>query len=69
MTGPEAKAALNPALIDIEAALSPQDRELLLRHGWEIKRGGMEARLYSEEWSAVQIAAWSTKCWIEENRS
>jgi hypothetical protein len=41
---------------------------MLLDHGWELSEDKREARLYSEEWSSVQVAIFSTKCWIDDNR-
>ncbi len=55
-------------VIDYEAPLTAEDRTLLLDHDWEISEDEREARLYSEEWSNVQAAVFSTKWWIEENR-
>ena len=54
--------------IDYEAALSESDEQLLIDHGWEISEDRREARLYSEEWSNVQAAVFSTKWWIAENK-
>lgn len=55
--------------IDYEVPLSDADRKMLLDHGWEISEDGREARLYSEEWSSVQLAVFSTKWWIEDCRA
>ena len=55
--------------IDYEAAVSKTDIQLLIDHGWEISDDEREARLYSEEWSSIQAALYSTRCWIEDNRT
>jgi hypothetical protein len=47
--------------------VSDADLRMLLDHGWEISEDGQEARLYSEGWSTIQAAIYSTKCWIEDN--
>lgn len=54
------------SLIDYNAALTESDEKMLLDHGWEISEDRREARLYSEGWSSVQAAIFSTKWWIEE---
>ncbi len=41
---------------------------LLAQYGWEISEDQTEARLYSEGWSLIQAAVWSTRCWIEDNQ-
>jgi hypothetical protein len=55
-------------MIDYEAPVSETDIRLLLDHGWEISDDQREARLYSEDWSSIQAALYSTRCWIEDNR-
>lgn len=57
----------NPATIDYEAAASEADFSLLVAHGWEISDDQHEARLYSEGWSSIQAALYSTRYWIEDN--
>ena len=57
---------LQPPAIDYEAVLNSEERILLREYGWEISEDEREARLYSEEWSSVQAAVYSTKWWIEE---
>jgi hypothetical protein len=53
--------------IDPDAPVSDTDLRMLLDHGWEFSEDGQEARLYSEGWSTIQAAIYSTKCWIEDN--
>jgi len=55
------------ALMDSGAPASADDLRLLERHGWEISADHREARLYSEEWSNVHAAVYSTKRWIKES--
>jgi len=55
--------------IDYEAPLTDADREMLLAYGWEISEDEHEARLYSEGWSSVQAAVFSTKWWIWSRRA
>lgn len=57
---------LDEAAIDYEAPVSQQDLQMLVNHGWEISEGERYARLYSEEWSNIQAAVFSTKWWIEQ---
>lgn len=54
--------------IDYELMATPAEIQMLTDHGWEISRDQREARHYSEEWSSIQAAIFSTKAWIEENR-
>jgi hypothetical protein len=54
--------------IDYEVPASDADLQMLIDHGWEISEDRREARLYSEEWSSIQAAVFSTKWWIEENK-
>lgn len=54
--------------IDYEVPVGVGDLELLVRYGWEISDDKRMARLYSEEWSSIQAALYSTKCWIEDNK-
>lgn len=53
--------------IDCEATATKAELRMLLDHGWEISEDEREARLYSEEWSPIQIAIYSTRCHIEDN--
>lgn len=59
-------SAMNP-VIDYEASVAQADLQMLRDHGWEISEDLRSARLYSEEWSSIQVAVYSTKCWIEDN--
>jgi len=59
---------MSTPVIDYDAPLTAEDRMLLLDWGWELSEDDREARLYSEEWSSVQAAVFSTKWWIEECR-
>jgi hypothetical protein len=59
-------AAAGIPQIDYDAPLTDADRQMLLDHGWEISEDDSEARLYSEEWSSIQAAVFSTKWWIED---
>lgn len=54
--------------IDYNRLASKADIRMLLDHGWEVSEDHHEARLYSEGWSSVQAAVFSTQSWIEENR-
>jgi hypothetical protein len=54
-------------VIDYEAPIADADLQMLLQYGWEISDDLRSARLYSEEWSSIQAAVYSTKCWIEDN--
>ena len=54
--------------IDYEAPASETEIRLLERYGWEISEDQREARLYSEGWSNIQAALYSTRMWIEDNR-
>lgn len=54
--------------IDYESLVSEDEIHLLLAYGWQISDDQREARLYSEEWSSIQAALYSTRWWIEENR-
>ena len=53
--------------IDYEAETTEVELQMLLDHGWEISDDGREARLYSEEWSSIQAAIYSTRRWCEDN--
>ena len=55
--------------IDYEATATESEIRMLLDHGWELSENQREARLYSEEWSSIQAAIFSTKCWIEDARA
>lgn len=57
---------MNPQ-INYEVPASDADIQMLIDHGWEITEDQREARLYSEEWSSIQAAIFSTKWWINEN--
>lgn len=54
--------------IDYEAPVSDADLRMLIDYGWEISDDCREARLYSEGWSSIQAAVFSTKWWIEESK-
>ena len=56
-------------VIDYEAEASDADIEMLLSHGWEISEDRREARLYSEGWSSIQAAIFSTRWFIEDCRA
>ncbi len=51
-----------------EGPASAAELQMLIDHGWEISEDQSQARLYSEGWSSIQAAVFSTKWWIEENR-
>lgn len=53
---------------DWEAPVTDADLQMLIDHGWEISEDQSEARLYSEGWSSIQAAVFSTKWWIEDNK-
>lgn len=55
-------------VIDCETPPTSIELQMLLDYGWEISEDQHEARLYSEEYTPIQIAVWSTKWWIEENK-
>lgn len=55
-------------IIDHEKDATPEEIKMLISYGWEISEDQHDARLYSEEWSSIQAAIWSTKGWIEDNR-
>ena len=55
--------------IDYNTPISSADIQMLADYGWEISDDEREARLYSEEWSSIQAALYSTRCWIEDNRT
>jgi hypothetical protein len=52
--------------IDYDAPATDAEIQMLIDHGWEISEDEREARLYSEEWSNIQLAIFSTKWWIKE---
>ena len=54
--------------IDYDAPITTAEIQLLERYGWEISDDQRGARLYSEEWSSIHAAIYSTQCWIEDNR-
>ena len=53
-------------MIDYEADATDAELRMLTDHGWEISEDRREARLYSEEWSSIQAAIFSTRWWIAE---
>jgi hypothetical protein len=53
--------------IDYEAPVTDAQIAMLAAHGWEISDDLRSARLYSEEWSSIQAAVYSTQCWIKDN--
>ena len=54
--------------IDYEAEATESEIQMLLDHDWQISEDCREARLYSEGWSTIQAAIFSTRRWIEDNR-
>lgn len=54
--------------IDYDAEATRAEIRMLRDHGWEISNDMREARLYSEEWSSIQAAIFSTNWWIDENK-
>ena len=57
---------MSEAIIDYEALATDEELALLKCHGWEVSDDQREARLYSEEWSSIQAALYSTQCWIKD---
>ena len=55
--------------IDYEATATVEELAMLLSHGWEISDDEREARLYSEGWSSIQAAIFSTRSWIADNQN
>jgi hypothetical protein len=53
--------------IDVEADATAQEIQMLIDHGWEVSDDKREARLYSEEWSPIQVAIYSTREYITDN--
>lgn len=54
-------------MIDYDTKASQADLKMIHDHGWEISEDETKARLYSEEWSSIQVAIFSAKWWIQEN--
>jgi hypothetical protein len=53
-------------VIDYDKPASEAEIQMLLDHGWEISEDEREARHYSEEWTPIQSAMFSTRWWIED---
>lgn len=57
-----------PDLPDYEATPTDGEIKMLLDHGWEISEDQREARLYSEEWSNINAAIYSTLGFMADHR-
>jgi hypothetical protein len=64
---PEGEIVSGLPRIDVEADATSQEIQMLIDHGWEISHDQRDARLYSEEWSPIQVAIHSTREHILDN--